>query len=92
MAIELAGHRIRVNAVSPGPADTQQSVDLVGDELMAKWRRDGFPVAPLGRLASPDDIAGAFSYLASDDAVYVTGVNLVVDGGITAHAYSVPES
>jgi NAD(P)-dependent dehydrogenase (short-subunit alcohol dehydrogenase family) len=92
MAIELAGHRIRVNAVSPGPADTQQSVDLVGEELMTKWRRDGFPVAPLGRLASAEDIAGAFSYLASDDAVYVTGVNLVVDGGITAHAYSVPES
>jgi 3-oxoacyl-[acyl-carrier protein] reductase len=92
MAIELAGERIRVNAVSPGPADTQQSVDLVGEELMAKWRREGFPVAPLGRLASAEDIAGAFSYLASDDAVYVTGVNLVVDGGITAHAYSVPES
>ncbi len=92
MAIELAPHRIRVNAVSPGPADTQQSVDLVGEELMAKWRREGFPVAPLNRLASADDIAAAFSYLASDDACYVTGVNLVVDGGLTAHAYSVPES
>ncbi|MGZ6267993.1 MAG: SDR family NAD(P)-dependent oxidoreductase [Candidatus Limnocylindrales bacterium] len=92
MAIELAGHGIRVNAVSPGPADTQQSVDLVGEELMDKWRREGFPVAPLNRLASADDIAAAFSYLASDDAAYVTGVNLVVDGGLTAHAYSVPES
>lgn len=92
MAIELAQHRIRVNAVSPGPADTQQSVDLVGEELMQTWRRDGFPVAPLGRLASAEDIAAAFSYLASEDAGYITGVNLVVDGGITAHAYSVPES
>jgi NAD(P)-dependent dehydrogenase (short-subunit alcohol dehydrogenase family) len=90
MAIELAQHRIRVNAVSPGPADTQQSVDLVGAELMDKWRREGFPVAPLNRLASADDVAGAFSYLASDDAAYVTGVHLVVDGGLTAHAYSVP--
>jgi NAD(P)-dependent dehydrogenase (short-subunit alcohol dehydrogenase family) len=92
MAIELAEHRIRVNAVSPGPADTQQSVDLVGEELMDKWRADGFPVVPLKRLASADDIAAAFSYLASDDAGYVTGINLVVDGGLTAHAYSVPES
>lgn len=92
MAIELAPHKIRVNAVSPGPADTQQSVDLAGAELMDKWRREGFPVVPLNRLASAEDIAAAFSYLASDDAGYVTGINLVVDGGLTAHAYSVPDS
>lgn len=90
MAIELVGHGIRVNAVSPGPADTQQSVDLVGEDLMEKWRREGFPVVPMGRLAADTDIAAAFSYLASDDAAYVTGINLVVDGGLTAHAYSVP--
>jgi meso-butanediol dehydrogenase/(S,S)-butanediol dehydrogenase/diacetyl reductase len=92
MALELVGHGIRVNCVSPGPGDTQQSVDLVGEELMEKWRREGFPAVPMGRLATPDDIAAAFSYLASDEASYVTGVNLVVDGGLTAHAYSVPES
>jgi NAD(P)-dependent dehydrogenase (short-subunit alcohol dehydrogenase family) len=92
MAIELAPHRIRVNSVSPGPADTQQSVDLVGDELMDKWRREGFPVVPLGRLASAEDIAAAFSYLATEDAGYISGINLVVDGGLTAHVYSVPES
>ena len=90
MAIELRPIRIRVNCVSPGPGDTQQSVDLVGEELMDKWRREGFPVVPLGRLASAEDIAAAFSYLASDDAGYVTGINLVVDGGLTAHAYSRP--
>jgi NAD(P)-dependent dehydrogenase (short-subunit alcohol dehydrogenase family) len=90
MAIELVKDRIRVNAVSPGPADTQQSVDLVGEELMQKWRREGFPVVPMGRLAADSDIASAFSYLASDEASYVTGINLVVDGGLTAHAYSVP--
>jgi NAD(P)-dependent dehydrogenase (short-subunit alcohol dehydrogenase family) len=90
MAIELVDHGIRVNCVSPGPADTQQSVDLVGEELMQKWRTEGFPVVPMKRLAAAEDIAAAFSYLASDDAAYVTGINLVVDGGLTAHTYSVP--
>lgn len=92
MALELAGSGIRVNCVSPGPSDTQQSVDLVGEELMRKWRDEGFPIVPLGRMGAPEDMAAAFSYLASDDAAYVTGVNLVVDGGLTAHAYSVPPS
>lgn len=91
MALELVKHGIRVNAISPGPSDTQQSVDLVGQELMDTWREEGFPVVPMGRLGSVDDMAGAFSFLASDDAAYITGVNLVVDGGLTAHAYSVPE-
>jgi NAD(P)-dependent dehydrogenase (short-subunit alcohol dehydrogenase family) len=92
MALELVGHGIRVNCVSPGPSDTQQSADIVGEELMNTWRRDGFPVVPMGRLGAPADMASAFSFLASDDAAYITGINLVVDGGLTAHAYSVPES
>jgi meso-butanediol dehydrogenase/(S,S)-butanediol dehydrogenase/diacetyl reductase len=92
MALELVGHGIRVNCVSPGPSDTQQSTDIVGAELMEKWRESGFPVVPMGRLGAPEDMAAAFSFLASDDASYITGVNLVVDGGLTAHAYSVPES
>ncbi len=92
MALELVEHGIRVNCISPGPSDTQQSVDLVGSELMEKWRREGFPVVPMGRLGSAEDMAAAFSFLASDDASYITGVNLVIDGGLTAHAYSVPPS
>jgi NAD(P)-dependent dehydrogenase (short-subunit alcohol dehydrogenase family) len=91
IAVECAPYNIRCNCVAPGPADTQQSVDLVGDELMDKWRAEGFPVVPMNRLASTDDIAGAFLYLASDDAKYVSGVNLVVDGGLTAQTYDVPE-
>jgi 3-oxoacyl-[acyl-carrier protein] reductase len=90
MALELVGHGIRVNCISPGPSDTQQSVDLVGEELMDKWRQQGFPVVPMGRMGSPADMAAAFSFLASDDAAYITGVNLVVDGGLTAHTYTVP--
>jgi 3-oxoacyl-[acyl-carrier protein] reductase len=89
MAVELAQHNIRVNGVSPGPADTQRSVDFLGEEVMQGLRKS-FPVVPLGRLASPDDIANAFLYLASDEAAYVTGVNLVVDGGLTAQIYDAP--
>ncbi len=92
IAVECAPYDIRCNCVAPGPADTQQSVDLVGEELMEKWRKEGFPVVPMNRLASTDDIANAFVYLASDEAQYVTGVNLVVDGGLTAQTYDVPES
>ena len=58
---------------------------------MEKWRSEGFPVVPANRLASTDDIARAFLYLASDDAAYVSGVNLIVDGALTAQTYDVPE-
>lgn len=91
IAVECAPFGIRANCVSPGPGDTQQSVDLTSEDLMNKWRAEGFPVVPLNRLASVDDIAHAFLYLASDDAKYVTGVNLVVDGGLTAQTYDVPD-
>lgn len=92
IAVECAPFNIRCNCVSPGPADTQQSVDLTSEALMNKWRTEGFPVVPLNRLASVDDIANAFLYLASDAAKYVSGINLIVDGALTAQTYDVPES
>jgi NAD(P)-dependent dehydrogenase (short-subunit alcohol dehydrogenase family) len=90
MAVELAPHGIRVNCVSPGPADTQRSLDLVGEATMERFR-SSFPGVPLNRLASAEDVAEAFLYLASDAAAYVTGQNLVVDGGLTAQIYDVPD-
>ena len=90
MAVELAQRGVRVNCVSPGPADTQRSVDLVGEETMARFR-ERFPGVPMNRLASAEDIAEAFLYLASDAAGYVTGQNLVVDGGLTAQVYHLPD-
>jgi 3-oxoacyl-[acyl-carrier protein] reductase len=90
MAIELAPYNIRVNCISPGPSDTQQSTDIVGEATMEQFRQD-FPVVPLGRrLGRPEEMAATFAFLASDDASYITGHNLVVDGGLTAHAYSIP--
>ena len=87
----IRDRKLRVNCVSPGPGDTQGSVDLMGEERMSHFRREGFAGVPLKRLASVDDIAEAFLYLASDAASYVTGHNLIVDGGLTVYAYRVPE-
>lgn len=90
MAFELAAYNIRVNCVSPGPLDTQQSIDIVGEDLMVKFRKH-FPPVPLGhKLGKAEDIAAAFAYLVSDDAAYVTGQNIVVDGGLTTLAYTIP--
>jgi NAD(P)-dependent dehydrogenase (short-subunit alcohol dehydrogenase family) len=91
MAVELAKHNIRVNGVAPGPADTPRSVQLVGEEMMEKFR-EKFPVVPLNRLASADDIANAFVFFASDESSYITGQNLMVCGGVTAYVYNVPEN
>jgi NAD(P)-dependent dehydrogenase (short-subunit alcohol dehydrogenase family) len=90
MAVELAEHNIRVNGVGPGPADTPRSVQLVGEETMERFRQE-FPMVPMNRLAAADDIANAFVFLASDEASYITGQNLMVCGGITAYVYSVPK-
>lgn len=54
--------------------------------------RESFAAVPMKRLASADDVARAFVYLASEDAGYVTGHNLVVDGGLIAQIYEVPEA
>ena len=53
--------------------------------------RQKFSVVPLGRLASALDVANAFLFLASDEASYITGQNLMVCGGITSYVYNVPE-
>jgi 3-oxoacyl-[acyl-carrier protein] reductase len=91
MAVELAGHGIRVNCISPGPTDTPQSVAVAGEELMATFRKQ-FNWAPIKRLGKPEDMAAAFAFLASDDAAYITGHNLVIDGGLLADVYAVVET
>jgi len=79
---DLKDRRIRVNAVSPGPIDTPGLNDLAasagGGEQRLKMIARG---VPLGRLGRPDEIAKAVVFLASDDASYVTGAELFVDGG-----------
>lgn len=79
-ALDLAEHGIRVNAVSPGIVDTRLAAHLVHDPVAGPefLRR-----VPLGRFARAEDIASAVAFLASDEAAYITGENLVVDGGVT---------
>jgi 3alpha(or 20beta)-hydroxysteroid dehydrogenase len=79
-ALELAPDRIRVNCVCPGSVNTRM-LRLGDDDDLA----DVAEQVPLGVVADPDQIAGAVLYLLSDDADYVTGTDLVVDGGVTAH-------
>ena len=82
MAIELAPDRIRVNAVCPGPGDTPMLATFVGGDTDAH-RAAFLSTIPLGRLCAPDDVANAMVYLASDEAAFVTGAVLDVDGGRT---------
>jgi 3-oxoacyl-[acyl-carrier protein] reductase len=80
MAAELAPDRIRVNAIAPAVGRTAMLDAMFGDQKDAGIERVVATI-PLGRLAEPDDIAAAAVYLASDEASFVTGVVLPVDGG-----------
>ena len=78
MALELAPHGIRVNAIAPGLTDTAQPRYGSSEEELATMAS----AVPLGRMAQPDDIAAVAVFLASDDARYVTGQTLHVNGGM----------
>jgi NAD(P)-dependent dehydrogenase (short-subunit alcohol dehydrogenase family) len=84
LAIELAGQKIRVNAVAPAVVKTPLYEGFIPkDEIDATL--DTFaPLHPLGRVGTPADVAGAVTYLLSDEASWVTGAILNVDGGIMA--------
>ena len=79
-ALEVASDGVTVNAVGPGLVDTDMSASVVHDERAASWYRERIP---LRRFGSPADVAGAVAFLASDDAAWITGHHLVVDGGQT---------
>ncbi len=77
-AKELGPYGIRVNAVAPGVVNTDMMKKSVNEEMLAGLKR----VTPLGRAAEPDELAGAYVYLASDAASFTTGTIVHVDGGI----------
>jgi NAD(P)-dependent dehydrogenase (short-subunit alcohol dehydrogenase family) len=81
--VDLKYRKIRVNAISPGPIDTpifnsavqtEEEIEQIKASLVASM--------PMGRMGSPDEVAKAVSFLASDDSSYVTGIELFVDGGM----------
>jgi glucose 1-dehydrogenase len=79
LAVELGPHNITVNNVAPGAIATPINTKLLNDktELDALLRN-----IPLGRMGTPEDVAGLVAFLASDEAAYVTGSTYVVDGGL----------
>ncbi len=79
---DLKARRIRVNAMSPGSIDTPGLSDLLASAESGEQRRKMIPnLIPLGRFGTPDEIAKAVVFLASDDSSYITGTELFVDGG-----------
>jgi NAD(P)-dependent dehydrogenase (short-subunit alcohol dehydrogenase family) len=79
---DLRDRRIRVNVLSPGHIDTPILEDLQQGEALVKMKKEMESNVPLGRLGDPDEIAKAVSFLASDEASYVSGAELYVDGGV----------
>src|SRR5258708_4944927 len=82
---ELKDRRIRVNAISPGPIDTPIFEQQAPTKEGADQARAAFAAAvPFGRLGRPEEIAATALFLASDEASFIAGVDLPVDGGMTA--------
>lgn len=82
MAVELAPYKINVNAIAPGVVKTEISAKSMSNRAhMEEVLRE----IPLGKMAEPEEIAGAAAFLASEDAGYITGAVLMVDGGWVIH-------
>ena len=77
LAKTLGPYGITVNAIAPGPSATQMT-----ESWLAEWSKTFLKQIPLGRVGEPDDIANAALFLASDEAAYITGICLDVNGGI----------
>ena len=89
MAVELASQNVRVNALSPGLIDTQIWDDIQAaapdlDKCLQYWRSN----IPMGRVGTDQEIAATAVFLASDESSYITGANLLADGGMTSQLIS----
>jgi NAD(P)-dependent dehydrogenase (short-subunit alcohol dehydrogenase family) len=84
-SVDLKARRIRVNVVSPGTVVTPGYKDSLGlnDEQIRAMESEAAATAPLGRAGTPDEIAQAVVFLASEESSYITGIELFVDGGVS---------
>ncbi|MGD0290397.1 MAG: SDR family NAD(P)-dependent oxidoreductase [Candidatus Binataceae bacterium] len=83
-ALENAKQKIRVNCVCPGGINTRVA-EVLGGDRADEFRRTMGAIHPIGRMGEPEEIANMVTFLASDEASFITGASFVVDGGVTAH-------
>jgi meso-butanediol dehydrogenase/(S,S)-butanediol dehydrogenase/diacetyl reductase len=83
-ALENARHNIRVNCVCPGAINTR-AAEIIGGARAGEVRRVQAAAHPIGRIGEPEEVANTVRFLASDEASFITGAAIVVDGGLTAH-------
>ena len=80
--LNLNQRNLRVNAISPGPIDTPFVNRVLNEQQTQQFIQNVVKATPIGRMGSPDEVAKAVSFLASDDSSNVTGIELFVDGGM----------
>lgn len=90
MAVEFGPHNVRVNSISPGTINTPMNdkvIQKLGEKVAKAWVK----MHPIGRIGKPEEVAEAAVYLASDAAGFTTGIDMRVDGGLTAAPRYVPD-
>jgi NAD(P)-dependent dehydrogenase (short-subunit alcohol dehydrogenase family) len=82
MAVDLAPHSIRVNAVAPGPIETERSAPAFATPDYSSAVQHGIPMKRVGR---PEEVASVVAFLASDESSYMTGSVVLIDGGLMSY-------